>query len=217
MSDRQATTHLTPDRIEAYLEDALAAGERAVVESHLVGCTRCQSAIDEWRTLFEALASLRRPAPAPGFAERVIAGVRTRRPWYVRALAWLDGLLPQTTTGWALATAMLAIPVLTFGGATAWLLSKPWITVQGLWVFATTRAGRALATLFDAGAEALLSSTAVTWLDQTGRGVLEGAGLSALGAGIAGFALLTAVSTWVLYRYLFRTTTRDNGYVSYCL
>src|SRR5690606_15160866 len=105
--------HPTPERLESYVEGALDDAERAVIESHLVTCARCQAEADEWKAVFAALSSLPRFAPSPGFADRVMAGVQVRQPWTVRVMDLLRRLVPSGTTGWLLATALLALPVVT--------------------------------------------------------------------------------------------------------
>ncbi|MFW6079469.1 MAG: anti-sigma factor family protein, partial [Gemmatimonadota bacterium] len=132
MSD--SMMHPEPERLEAYVEGSLPEAERAVVDSHVMTCARCQTATEEWRTLFAELARLPRPAPEPGFADRVLADVHIRRPLAARAAERLGWFVPESTRGWAVAAALIALPVLAGVGAVAWLLSRPWLSAEGLWL-----------------------------------------------------------------------------------
>jgi hypothetical protein len=67
--------HPPAERLEAFVEGLLDGGDRAVVESHVLGCAHCQAAVEEWRALFTALSGLPQFEPAPGFADRVMAGL----------------------------------------------------------------------------------------------------------------------------------------------
>ena len=71
--------HPTTEILEAFAEGGLDAADGAVVQSHLLGCHRCDSVVEEWRSVFYSLAQLPRLAPSRGFAERVMAHVRTGR------------------------------------------------------------------------------------------------------------------------------------------
>ena len=207
--------HPNDQNLEAFCEGTLPAAERVGLESHLVGCPRCQAEVEDWRSLFIALRALPHFAPAPGFAGRVMAHVRIPRPWHTRAGALVTRLMPRTTPGWAFAVSMLAIPMLMAGSLALWLLSRDYLTAAGLWAFAldsfVATAGR-----WSAGAIALVLQTDImAWLVRSVATFLEAAGLRGLGTVAAGAALLTLVSIWVLYRNLFRTPTRGSTYVTY--
>jgi len=206
--------HPESDRLEAYVEGGLPPAERAVLESHLGACARCQAEVEEWRALFGLLASLPRLAPAPGFADRVLAGVRVRRPWPARAAALLARLWPRGTRGWALAAAFLAFPVVLGGALAGWLLTRPGVTPWALWVFVRDRAGEALGALAARAASGVLESTLVLRAVQAVESLVTRAGVEALGAAAALFATLMLVSAWVLYQNLFRTPSRGAHHVS---
>ena len=136
---REAGQHPTTESLESYAEGILSAADRAVVASHLMGCSRCEGEVEDWRALFQALSSLPRFSPALGFANRVMTHVRIPEPWHARATGWIERLLPKSTYGWAVAVVILALPVVAGGSLLAWLLSKSYVTAHGLWVFATDR------------------------------------------------------------------------------
>lgn len=208
--------HPTPDRLEAYVDGSLADADRAVLESHIVSCGRCEAEVEEWRALFAALSSLPHVEPTAGFADRVMAGVHVHQPWPARVAALLRRLVPTTTAGWALASAFLALPVLLAGGTTAWLLSRPWLTPQGLWLFARERAVDAVLSLAGRAGVAVLESDAALGVTTWARSLLTEVGARELGAAAALSATLIALSTWILYQNLFRTPTREKSYATYC-
>lgn len=209
--------HPAPDQLEAYVEGSLGAADRAVLESHLTTCARCASEVEEWRAIFAALSSLPRLEPTPGFADRVMAGVQIRLSWMDRVVALLRKLVPTTTMGWVVVTLLLALPVIATGGATAWLLSRPWITSQGLWLFLRERAVDGVYSLAGRAGLALLESdTAVRVVEWT-RTILENTGTREIGAIAAICATLIVVSAWVLYQNLFRTSTRGKPHATYCI
>lgn len=211
--------HPTADRLQAYVEKALDAADFAVVDSHLNGCPQCQSEVAEWRSLFTMLATLPQYAPQPDFANRVMAQVRLADPWHVRVAARVSNrvqvFVPKTTRGWAAAAALLALPAMLFVTLAYWLLSKPYITPGGLVAFTYERV-TALASSFATDVLAGVLQTDVALYVARGLGAVSDAGLGAAGALFAAVAMATALSAWVLYQNLFRTTTRENrSYVSY--
>ena len=209
--------HPADERLEAYSEGMLPKGERAVVESHLVACPRCQSEVEEWRSLFIALSGLPHFAPAPGFALRVMAHVRIPRPFHARAGALVARVLPKTTPGWAFAVLLLAIPALAAGSLAFWLLSKSYLTAAGLWAFATDRFALGANRLAGGAVSATLETDVMAWLVQSVGGFLDAAGMRGLGAVAAAGAGLTLLSIWVLYRNLGRNPSRGTSHVTFSI
>jgi hypothetical protein len=212
--------HPTAETLQGFAEGRLEETDHAVLESHLLGCAACQNEVEEWRSLFTLLATLPYHEPAKGLADRVMAHVTLPDPWYVRAAAHvgaqLQVLAPKTTRGWAIATACLALPIAIFTALTAWLLSKPYITPQGLITFAMERTQSTVSSAAQAAFATILHSDIALffarWLE-----ALSNAGLGAAGALAAATAMAVALSVWVLYQNLFRMTTRreNHTYVSF--
>lgn len=202
--------------MQAYAEGALSPAERGLFESHLEACARCSAATVQWQALFLALAALPRLAPAPGFADRVLAQVHARVPLVDRLLDWLDRLVPRTTGGWAVATAFLALPVLLVGGVVAWILATPWLTFEGLWLFLRGRASTALLALAERAGDMFLGSQPTLWVANGIRAVAATGALDKVGLVIAALATVTLISIWVLYHNLFRSPTRGSTYGTYC-
>ena len=212
--------HLDTERLQDYADGRIAPGDRAVVESHVRACARCAGAVEEWRSLFAALSDLPQLSPAAAFADRVMVRVRVNTapvwaPWVAQARLLADRLAPKTSTGWALAAAMLALPVLLGGGLLTWLLSHEYVTPDTLRTLLTERASSSLQSLGGSALGALMQTQVVSWVTQQAGTLIATAGLRGLGAAAAIGAALTVLSIWILYRNLFRTPTRESNYVSY--
>ena len=80
MNDNRFIDHLSAEQLQALLEGEIPNRDRARAEEHLSGCLRCSADLEAWSLLFEDLGSLSSPAPAAGFAERVMAGIRVPEP-----------------------------------------------------------------------------------------------------------------------------------------
>ena len=207
----EAMRHPETERLQELATGRLDPADAAVVESHLASCGHCRGEVEEWRALFGALGGLDLFAPATGFSDRVMARVDMRAPWTVRLLAVLDRLVPRTTRGWALVGAMMAVPALVYGGAVAWLASRPWFSTG--WLLDIAREGL-VGTLTSTAIGAwqwVMGLPAVQWLAAT----LTTTGTETLGLGAAAFGTATVVSAWVLYRNLFRTPSRESGYATF--
>jgi anti-sigma factor RsiW len=228
MSD---TYHPAEDRLEAFVEGSLDRAERVVIESHLLGCARCQVQVEEWRALFAALSGLPQLAPSAGFADRVMAGVRVapergrRTAWdqaWQRATRQASGvaaaagrLLPKTTAGWAMATGLLAIPVAASAMLLVWLGSNASLDPATLWAFVSAEARDWLAAAGTAAVTTVLQTDVAAWVVDRGGSLLETAGTTGIGALLAAACGTTVLSVWVLYRYLFRTPARETHHVTY--
>ena len=80
MAKKHSKTHLTAERIQAFLDDALSQDERAEVQEHATFCVRCQAEVETWQLLYSELGELPELSPAPGFRDRVLAGLDTAVP-----------------------------------------------------------------------------------------------------------------------------------------
>ena len=211
--------HPNTEKLQSFVEGTLDDGDRVVLHSHLLSCASCQSEVEEWRSLFSVLATLPQFSPSVDFANNVMALVQLPDPWYVRVMVrvgdQLQSYAPKTTRGWALATAFLGFPTLIFGLLTAWLLSKPYMTPSNVIAFVLTRAEQMLnSTAQDALASILQTDVALFLVRQVDA--LSNAGVGAAGALLAGVAVTTAASAYILYQNLFRADAhRNQRYVSY--
>ncbi len=211
--------HLSVDELQAFVEGGLVEGDRVVIESHLVACSRCTAEVGEWRSLFATLSSMPLFDPATGFAERVIAGLHTSHAtalsWHARAGQLAARISPKTTRGWALAAAFLALPLVSGGLFLTWLMSHAYVTPRTLLAFATDRGAHALQGLGSGTLSWLLKTDAAAWAVNMSGEVVHQVGLSGVGALLAGVAIATTLSIWVLYKNLFRSPPREASYVSF--
>ncbi len=210
--------HPEPEQLESYLEGTLEEGQRAVLESHLVGCSRCQTELEEWRALFGALESLPSLEPSAGFADRVMARV-TVRPTAAQAAA-TSRWLPRTSRGWSLVAAFLALPVLGLGALAAWLVTQPWATLasaEAVVAFAWTRASAAISGVVAQVTALLLQSSAAQSIAALFRQFVAVAGTRGVGLAAAALSLGLLGSAWILYHNLVRNSTREEQYAPYTI
>ncbi|MGH7483939.1 MAG: zf-HC2 domain-containing protein [Longimicrobiales bacterium] len=207
--------HPEDDRLEAFAAGEIDRSDAAVVESHLLGCARCRADVEEWRSLFGALADLPALAPAPDFGDRVMAAVEVPRPFAARIAALIERLTPRTRRAWALLVALLAPPAAGAAVLLAWIASLPWLTVEGLAGFAADQVAEGFATLPQHGLGLVSDTTVGVWLNDALQRVLA-AGTAPIGVAAGLFAVMLLLSVWVLYQNLFRTPSRDHGYANFC-
>lgn len=125
MTDRAQNPdrHLTPDEVELFTLGFPARPPSA--ETHLAACPECRREVESLQALHQALSSLQHFAPAPAFAERVMARVTLPVPW--RARAWTFA-----RERWLPAAAALVAVVGTAGLTALWLGNQPELSVGGV-------------------------------------------------------------------------------------
>jgi hypothetical protein len=127
----------------------------------------------------------------------------------------LQVIAPKTTRGWALASAFLALPFALFAVLATWLLSKPYITPSNVFAFAMDRGGELVNSMAEGLVSALLQTDMALFATRQLES-LTSAGLGTAGALLAGVAVATAGSAYILYQNLFRANAhRNERYVSY--
>lgn len=214
----ETLNHPEPERLQAFVEDALDVGTAAAVDAHVASCARCQGEVEELRSLFAMLSELAYHAPAAGFADRVMTGVHVRRPWFAWAEEWVrewaERLTPKSTRALALTSGMVALPAIATTALVWWLLSRPGVSVQGLWVIGTDFAARATDSTMAWLWSYLAGSSLVAWAT-TAADLVASLGRGGVGLAAVMFATLTAASIWILYQNLFRTEARRSDYASY--
>ena len=211
--------HPNTERLQSFVEDTLDAAERALLDSHLLGCDTCRNEVEEWRSLFSVLSTLPQFSPSVHFADHVMAAVKLPDPWYVRAMVKVGDrvqvIAPKTTRGWALATAFLALPFAIFAAFATWLLSKPYMTPSNMFAFTVHRGSELLGSATEAVLAYLLQTDIALFVARQFEAVST-AGVGTAGALLAAVAVATAGSAWILYQNLFRANAhRNERYVSY--
>ncbi len=139
-------THLTPDEVEAAVEDFAALADPR--RRHLESCRACAGDVEELRRLSAALAALPTWMPSPGFAERVMERVTLPVPWHRRLAA---AVRDRTAAGIGVAATLAALLAGTGLWATQFPALRPlalagWLAGQAgdLFWSATLAGGRAL-------------------------------------------------------------------------
>lgn len=80
----------TCDRIDAYVDGTLSMGDLDAFETHLIGCPRCQQALEDGLQLSAAGAELAARVDRPQVALPVAATRRSRRGWLAGAAALMS-------------------------------------------------------------------------------------------------------------------------------
>ncbi len=215
---RGAMEHLSPVRLQDYIEGLVPARQVARIEAHLSGCTACRSDVAAWQGLFEGLGTLQSMEPAEGFYERVMAQHRVLQlieAWEpaaarISAFARVKRLMPRTRRAWA-AVAGLAMPPLTIGSVLLFeVFSNPALTPAYLASFLSWKVaelGTALGSaLMDGVVESAAAFQVYAVVD-----FLSGSPLIAL-AGAVVFAALSASAAWILYANLFHSRRTEHPY-----
>jgi anti-sigma factor RsiW len=203
-----ATDHPADWTLEQLAEDALSGDERAPVQAHVAGCSRCAAEVDVYRAMFAAMAELPQFSPSPSFEETVMARVTLANPAPVPA--WLIRWMPSSWQGWVVLLTLCMVPLAPIVWATWWIATHPDWSFAGLW-----HAGSAIAT--NVGWAAFVGITATFaesrlafWL-RTGFEALGGMPPELLLFALIAGAIGVPLSVWTLYRSL-RSPTRGTLY-----
>ncbi|MFV2005918.1 MAG: anti-sigma factor [Longimicrobiales bacterium] len=215
---RAAKEHLSPERVQDYIEGLVPARQVARIEAHISGCAACRSDVAAWQGLFEGLGTLHSLEPAEGFYERVMAQHRVLQlveAWEpaaarIGAFARVKRLVPRTRRAWA-AVAGLAMPPITIGSVLLFeVFSNPVLTPRYLASFLSwkvTELGTALGSaLMEGAVESAVAFQAYAFVD-----FLSGSPLIALTGAVA-FAALSGSAGWILYANLFQTRRTEQPY-----
>lgn len=214
----ETLNHPSHERLQSFVEDSLDAGAAAGVDAHLGSCARCRGEVEALRSVFTLLSGLTYHAPAAGFADRVMREVRVRRPWFAGAEEWVrewaERLTPKSTRALALTSAMIALPAVATTALLWWVLSRPGVSVQSLWVMSADFAGRA-ATGTAAWVWSHLAGSSLAAWASAAADLAVSLGSGGLSLAAVMFATLMAAAVWILYQNLFRTEGRRSDYASY--
>jgi anti-sigma factor RsiW len=209
--------HVPSGRLQDYVDGVLPAPQTAETLVHVTACEVCEKEAKGWKDLFGALATVERFAPAPGFAQRVMARVNARvplpAPWIEagnRVATWVRGFLPQTRNGWAIAGGIASAPTITMAALVYLVFSHPLLSAGNFATYVLWKGSALLSSLVSAVAGAAVDSVALLEA-YTLLGSLTGSPLL-LGFGGLAFMALSALALWVLYRNLVATPTVEKHY-----
>ena len=209
--------HIPVEDLQDYLEGTLSSRRTARANAHLSACEPCRIESQGWERLFGALTSLGRFAPAPGFAQRVMARVRipspVPAPWVragSRVLGAVRGFLPQTRRGWAIVGGIASAPTISMAALGYLLFSRPLFTVGNVTTYLSWKASALFSSVFSTVASATVDSVAL-FRAYSLLGTLAESPLL-IGVGSLVFSLTSAAALWVLYRNLVATPSADRRY-----
>ncbi len=216
--------HLSPERLQDYIDGVLAQPHMARVETHLDGCGACRAEAGAWRELVERIESVPELAPSAGFAQRVMAQVRigrlVREPAAVssrtRVLAlaghWASRLLPRTQKAWAVISGVAVTPATVVVLLVYTVFSNPAVTPGHLASFVWWQVNGAASAVGGLAADMLFESAIMFYAYSALEALAAAPLLSALAA--MSLAAATGASGWVLYRNLIPTQKVDGEYAT---
>ena len=205
---READAHLPEMSLEQLAEGSLGESEAREARAHLASCARCAAELEAFTQLFTMLSELPRFAPAPVFADAVMARVRIA-PRESRLAVWLERLTPRTRGGWVLLALALLAPAAPVIAVLAWLLFNPLITPSA--VLSWTRLQ------LETWSQAALAWSVERFEDtarnalQLAYGFVDAVPANALGGVAVLMAVAIPLSAWALVRL----TRTPSGKISY--
>lgn len=211
--------HVGSARLQDYMDGRLAARTAARVDAHLDACAVCRGELQDFRQVARSIERLPRLAPAEGFSERVLAGLRigqlaaaamaptTRTE---RLAAWVRRAVPATPRGWAAAMGVAVAPVVTLVLMVQAVFSHPLVTVGNLAAFGWLKLSGLVARATQAIAGPLAENTTLVQVWTFVEQALQSSTVAAATA--AGLSGLTMAALWILYRNVFASHPEDQGY-----
>lgn len=192
--------HLLPNEIDLLLDGDVGFGVTPL-KAHVRSCAECRVELEEARVVAAALDHLAHFAPAPLFADRVMAQVQVFEPAHVTALDAARRWLPASRPARAIAGAAAAGVAFVLSVSMLWLAAR----LDVVMFFTNLAAERARRTLLDVVGDA----TAAAF----GQPALEAIRASgAIGLALALTALLAAVTLAAMgLRALVGASARQRG------
>jgi anti-sigma factor RsiW len=218
-SEGPARQHVSPPRLQDFLEGRLAARTSARVEAHLDGCTVCRTELADYRAVARAVEALPHLAPSETFSERVMASVRigqlartalaptTRRG---RVAAWLRRAVPSTRRAWAAVLGAGVTPAVTVALVAYAVFSHPLVTVSTLGSFVWLKATGLTTSLGESALTPLQEQAFLTEAWSMFEALVQSPELAAsLATLVSG---LTLGALWVLYRNVIASHPGESGH-----
>lgn len=212
------SAHLPATVLQDFVDGALSARKLARVRAHVGSCGSCASEVHAWRRLHVQLRQLESPAPADGFAERVMAAYRIEQmvaaaapvPLRSKAAVSLRRTLGRPREALAALSGIAVTPVAIFSVAAWAVFSHPSVTLGSLLSFLAWQvsdivamAGAGLANTVTNATSAVGGQAAVDAL--TGSPAL-------LGTAVVAYLVISALALRVLYKNLFAGRPADGRY-----
>ncbi len=207
---RGSDAHLSPDRVQDYLDEVIRGKGLRDAETHLAACGECREVVEGWTPIFTSLGELPRLAPSPGFVDRVMAAfaaapapahparVPVLRHLVARAAGSARKLIPSTRKGWTVAGGIAAAPVAALLAVVGGVVLHPLLTFRDLGIYLFLRGSEWTQVGVGWITTQVVETPALYWL----LTLLESA-MAAPAVALGGLVALwgvTLASAWVLYR-----------------
>jgi hypothetical protein len=115
--------HLLPAEIDLLLDGEIGFGTTPL-KAHVRRCQECRAELESARSLVRTLEHLPHYAPAPAFAQHVMARVQLYVPWYVALLDFLRRFVPSSRPA-RLAVGSLALTMFALiTVASVWMVTR---------------------------------------------------------------------------------------------
>lgn len=185
--------HLLPNELDLLLDGEVGFGVTPL-KAHVDECAECRMRLEQARVVIDALDNLPRHAPAPSFANRVMANVQVIEPWHVAMYAATIRLVPKTTPMRGVMAASASVIALGVSTATVWLAFRADVAlyIAGL---ADQRARALAASAFASFTRSVLGTGAVDAFNAQGPAAIAAGGVVLLvAAGSAALGLRAVAS-----------------------
>jgi anti-sigma factor RsiW len=200
--------HPSEERLQELADGLLPARQVARVRTHMESCPACARNAAQWSSVFAALDRVGHLAPAPDFADTVMARVRVQasapavqpESEWRHAVVWVRRLIPQTRRAWATLSGIALTPAVTAGLVFWSVFTHPSLTPGALASFAWWKATAWASAIWRASSAGALESTGLFGI----YSALESVALSpvALAGALVALSLGTVSAVWVLYKNL---------------
>ena len=212
--------HLSPERLQDYVDGLLPQPQMASIITHLEGCGACRTEAASWSALVRQIEVLPELAPSAGFAKRVMAQIRVgqlvRAPVAAsnrtKVLAWAGRLLPRTQKAWAIISGVAVTPATVAALLVYTVFSNPAVTPGYLASFVWWQISGAASVVASLATETVLDSSVMFSVYSALEALAGAPVLAAMGA--VSLAAAMSVSGWVLYRNLLPTPKVDGTYAT---
>jgi hypothetical protein len=179
--------HLLPAELDLLLDGEVGFGV-SPLRAHVEACADCRARLDEARIVVDVLDDLPRFAPAPSFADRVMANVQVVEPWHVAVVAGARRFVPQSTPMRVVMAATASVVAVAISSAAVWLAIRADVAMylagladDRVRSWAATTARTAAQAVFGAGAVDALAAQGPAAFAALAAGIAVSAGGAALG------------------------------------
>lgn len=185
--------HLLPNEFDLLLDGEVGFGV-APLKAHIDDCAECRARLEEARVVIDALDDLPRFAPAPAFANRVMANVQVVEPWHLAMFAAAQRLLPKKKPLRVVMAASASVVAIGVSSAAVWLAFRADVAIY-LAGLADQRARTMVTAALGSFVQSVLGTGAVNTISSQGSAAIAvGATVVFVAAGSAALGLRAVAS-----------------------